>query len=274
MLQTRQKQLSPREFALRHYEEHKPNGYASSGSYSRMNPPAPLHTNPFVRAGLITIAISAIAVVCALPFLMDLHSDAQGPELLDQPGSPTGAWLLLWAPIAGAWVLALVTEARNRLALDSSEAVLMKRFVIIPIALWLVAKIVTGNDHFVLIFLAATTVWTAREAFFVQREDQVYTWLCRIALCGLLALVWSGNHLGGFPRPPYHRQDTAFKFGLQAWYLLGIAAACAALRSTPTATTEEPESPDVMAWRFCRARHSWLWRQCSPCVLWRLSQRR
>ncbi|MEJ7618575.1 MAG: DUF2298 domain-containing protein [Pyrinomonadaceae bacterium] len=213
-------------------------------------PPAPLHTNPFVRAGIITAAIVGLAVLSALPFLMDLRTDAQGPELLEQPGSPAFAWLLLWAPIMGAWVLALVMEARNRLALDRSEFVLMMRFVIVPAVVWLVAKIATGNDYFVLVFLVAITAWTLREAFFVRREDAVYTWLCRTALCGLLALVWSETTWAGFLGPPYHRQDTVFKFGLQAWYLLGVAAVCAAVRNTPTSTPEEPEWPDVMAWKF------------------------
>lgn len=213
-------------------------------------PPAPLHTNPLVRAAMVTAAMSLLAALCAFPFLVGLHSEAQGPQLLEQPGSPTGAWLLLWAPIAGAWVLTLITEARNRLAVDASELTLMKRFVIVPVALWLVARIATGNDHFVLIFLVAVALWTAREAFFVRREDHIYTWLCRAALCGLLALVWSETTWAGFLGPPYHRQDTVFKFGLQGWYLLGAAAVCAALRNTPTATPEEPEWPAVMAWRF------------------------
>lgn len=213
-------------------------------------PGPPLHTNPFVRAGLIAAAMAAAAGVCALPFLMDLHSDAQGPELLEQPGSPTGAWLLLWAPIVGAWLFALITEARQRLALGSPEARLIKRFVIVPVAAWLLAKIMTGNDHFVLIFLLTLTIWTAREAFYVKGQDPVYTWLCRTALCGLLALVWSETTWAGFLGPPYHRQDTVFKFGLQAWYLIGLAAVGAAFRDTTTATPEEPDSPDVMAWKY------------------------
>ena len=51
----------------------------------------------------------------------------------------------------------------------------------------------------------------------------------RLALCGLLALIVSEVVWTGFLDSPFHRQDTVFKFGLQAWYLLGTAAACAAL---------------------------------------------
>lgn len=224
-------------------------------SVKAYKPPAPLHTNPYVRAFAITVAVAAVAVLCASPFLFSLHSEAQGPNLLEQPGSPTGAWLLLWLPIMSAWVLTLVAEARYRLAYDQTELKLIKRFLIIPAALWLLGKIATGRDHFVLLFLLTTTLWTAREAFLVPQKEAFYAWLCRVALCGLLALVWSETTWTGFLGPPYHRQDTVFKFGMQAWYLLGIAAVCGALRMIATATDEETEDGaplmrDVVAWKF------------------------
>ena len=56
-------------------------------------PPVPLRANPYARALMITGAVALVALVCAAPFLIGLHSDAQGPMLLEQPGSPMGAWL-------------------------------------------------------------------------------------------------------------------------------------------------------------------------------------
>lgn len=50
-----------------------------------------------------------------------------------------------------------------------------------------------------------------------------------LVACGLLALVWSEVTWMGYWPPPYHRQDTVFKFGLQAWYFCGTAAFCLAL---------------------------------------------
>lgn len=203
---------------------------------------------------MITAAVALIALVCAAPFLIGLHSEAQGPKLLEQPGSATGPWLLLWAPIVGAWVLTVVSETRLRLSQNPSEWQLIKKVIAIPAALWLAAKFMTGNDHFVLLFLLTLTIWTAREAFVVRNDDAVYVWLCRTALCGLLALVWSETTWAGFLGPPHHRQDTVFKFGMQAWYLLGVAAACGALRMIPTAienaAEDEPQTIDVAAWKF------------------------
>ncbi|HVG39238.1 MAG TPA: DUF2298 domain-containing protein [Pyrinomonadaceae bacterium] len=217
-------------------------------------PPVPLHANPYARALMITGAVGFVALVCAAPFLIGLHSEAQGPMLLEQPGSPMGAWLLLWAPMMAAWVLTVVAETRHRLSLNPAEWVLVKRFLLIPLVVWAAALIATGSNHFVLIFLLMVTFWTAREAFLVRQNDALYVWLCRTALCGLLALVWSETTWAGFLGPPHHRQDTVFKFGLQAWYLLGAAAACGALRMIPTAIEDpaegEPETQDVAAWKF------------------------
>lgn len=53
----------------------------------------------------------------------------------------------------------------------------------------------------------------------------------RLALCGVLALLLSQIFWTGFLPPPFHRQDTVFKFGLQSWMLLGTAAACGACRT-------------------------------------------
>lgn len=50
-----------------------------------------------------------------------------------------------------------------------------------------------------------------------------------LAGCGILVLIWSEITWMGYWPPPYHRQDTVFKFGLQAWYLCGVAAFCLAL---------------------------------------------
>ncbi len=50
-----------------------------------------------------------------------------------------------------------------------------------------------------------------------------------LAIVGILILMWSQFTWMGYWPPPYHRQDTIFKFGLQAWYLCGVAAFCLAL---------------------------------------------
>jgi uncharacterized membrane protein len=65
-----------------------------------------------------------------------------------------------------------------------------------------------------------------------KRENKAreYSFLCCLALCGVLALLWSELFWSGFLPPPFERQDTVFKFGLQAWMMLGTAAACGVLR--------------------------------------------
>jgi uncharacterized membrane protein len=80
-------------------------------------------------------------------------------------------------------------------------------------------------------------------AFWLGRRGdnaREYSFKTRLALCGLLALLLSQLVWTGFLLPPFHRQDVVFKFGLQAWFFLGTAAACAALhrntlRRWPTA---------------------------------------
>ncbi|MDQ3813296.1 MAG: DUF2298 domain-containing protein, partial [Armatimonadota bacterium] len=228
-----------------------------------------------------------VALLVATPFLFRLeianglprlirrlHTEASLPQLLDQPASPTGDWLLMWGPLVGVWILTSILAERRPLIAEAApphEPVLrlflarrraMIFSLLAPIVLWLLLLLMpgrdylvswsfwpplvnasglsaaeatavlhqrpphtflisTGRDYFVLLLLLTLTFWTARAAF--RHDDPLHGWLCRVALCGLLALCWSETTWAGFLGPPYHRQDTVFKFGLQAWYLLGTA---------------------------------------------------
>jgi uncharacterized membrane protein len=59
--------------------------------------------------------------------------------------------------------------------------------------------------------------------------------------------LWCEFFWSGFLGPPFHRQDTFFKFGLQAWYFLGVAAVCGILRA------EFSISRSVKVWRVVAA---------------------
>lgn len=77
--------------------------------------------------------------------------------------------------------------------------------------------------------------------FFKRTEKpREYSFLCHLAFCGVLALLWCELFWSGFLAAPFERQDTVFKFGLQAWMLLGTAAACGMMR------------PEVSRWRGAR----------------------
>lgn len=99
------------------------------------------------------------------------------------------------------------------------------------LALLLAVFLFRQHDYAVVTGLLLLLLWTARTLR--HTEDATLAWLCRLALCGLIALLWSEVTWAGFLGPPNHRQDTVFKFGLQGWYLFGTAAACGALRLLP-----------------------------------------
>ncbi len=85
-----------------------------------------------------------------------------------------------------------------------------------------------GQPCSVLSLILLLIVWTAFSAW--KSENDTHAFLCRVAFCGLLALLWSETTWAGFLDKPNHRQDTLFKFGLQVWFLLGTAAVCGAIR--------------------------------------------
>jgi len=209
-------------------------------------------------AVLSAMGVALFALISAAPYLLRLETAATRPTPLEQPASPTGDWLLMWGPMIGAWILTLVIIASKRTAIEAAQhGVSVPLFLIarrrlalaalcLPLLVWLYLRVTTGQDYFVLILLITLISWTARDAFL--RDDATHVWLCRMALCGLLALLWSETTWAGFLGKPYHRQDTVFKFGLQAWYLLGTAAVCSALRwkgSTAIAAENDETAPDI-----------------------------
>jgi len=239
-------------------------------------------------AGLITaVAVALLALLAASPFLLYLHSEANPPRWLEQPASPAGSWLLMWGPIVGAWILALILAHKKRARKSAWERWSARLAIALPGVLWLSVWLITGyrtvqapvlpalpslnpsssvtaaapvspsilnsgQNYFVIILLVTLTLWTAREVF--RKDDPVYAWLCRLALCGLLALCWSETTWAGFLGPPYHRQDTVFKFGLQAWYLLGLAAVCGAARMV-----SYPSLPEKGTIQSRAAWRQWPW---------------
>ncbi len=218
------------------------------------NQSAPMSKRASWIFGIVAaLDVLVVAMAAAAPFLSRLRSSAEGPHLLAQPASPALAWLMVWGLICAAWIATLATTELKRLYAPSAPApsapalsapdkdelqrvpqsgnFMVRNRIALAIlcslgVVFAALGVVTGEEFFVLFLLCAMTLWTGIEAQRAQNSAQAF--LCRMALCGLLALLWSETTWAGFLSPPYHRQDTVFKFGLQAWLLLGTAAACGA----------------------------------------------
>lgn len=189
--------------------------------------------------------VAFVALLASSPFLTHLHTAADKPQLLWQPASPPRSWLLMWGLPMGAWVMHLALITYRRAAAGTANFRVIGAGIVVPELLWLALKMMPAHsyfrgdhqlfstgpaeDPFVLIFLVTLLCWTAYEA--IWNEDAVQVWLCRLALCGILALCWSETTYAGFlSGGDYRRQDTVFKFGLQAWFSIGTAAVCSALK--------------------------------------------
>ncbi|HEX8835190.1 MAG TPA: DUF2298 domain-containing protein, partial [Abditibacteriaceae bacterium] len=193
--------------------------------------------NRYARAVVLVVMIGFYALLLAAPFLLRLHSEAGRPQLLQQPASPALPWLLMWGLLSVAWSNHLWLESRARMVDNGGEQRWMMGFAVAGLFLWIPIFLFTGKSFFVLFFLVASLVATTHEV--ILARDVARRLLAIFALCGWLALLWAETTWAGFLGPPYHRQDTVFKFGLQTWYLLGIAAAGSALL----------ETDNVVAWR-------------------------
>jgi uncharacterized membrane protein len=206
---------------------------------------------------LSLLVLGATTLLAAQPFLTRLHTNAFPPAPLDQPASPLRSWLLMWGLFIGAWVVTLVLPSLRR-AGEKSTFPRGLPWLLLPAASWLFLLLApprvwtwhwprprpdgldiyfhSGADYGVLVTLLTLFVATAVQLR--QVREARHTLFCALALCGLLALLWSETTWAGFierklDEPTFHRQDTVFKFGLQAWFLLGIAATCSALRVLP-----------------------------------------
>ena len=184
------------------------------------------------------IGVAVVALGVAAPFLLGIKSIATPPQPLPQPASALREWLLLWGPASLGWwtFAALVIFRRGRWV---PWVLLVAGAVVLGIAVrtpWKVAAPLVlptlGNVGWVLplvILSAAAALWGVWEL----RDNARF--LCVLALCGLLALVWSETTWAGLLGDARHaglddfkRQDTVFKFGLQTWMLWGTASAAGA----------------------------------------------
>lgn len=169
------------------------------------------------------------ALLIAAPFLLHLHSEANPPRPLEQPGSPLSEWLLVWGFFCGAWFFTMFSQSVQQAKHKKVSVMGLSAFPFLLWGLFLLLTILKAEAPcYVLSLLLMMIVWTALYSF--RADDTKHLFLCRVALCGLLALLWSETTWAGFLDKPNHRQDTLFKFGLQGWYLLGTAAVCGAIR--------------------------------------------
>ncbi|MDF2441512.1 MAG: hypothetical protein JWN98_2496, partial [Abditibacteriota bacterium] len=262
----------------------------------------------FPRGALGVFAVGISTIVAASPYLLRLHTNANKPTPLDQPVTPLVAWLLMWGFFVGAWALSLGLQAlREQRAFHSDRRNRLAIWGVMPVCVWLLLRVLPpewswtwlwprptpgslpegteitfafGRDWSVLIIQITLAIWTLVQA--LTSRDRVHGLLCRMACGGFFALLWSETTWAGFlgpsdTGPTFHRQDTVFKFGLQAWYLIGIAAMCGALRPVPKfeghtsdAGAEASDSlPSALKWNWPRPALA-LWCLALP-VLWSAS---
>jgi len=187
-----------------------------------------------------TVLLPIAAAALSFPYWHGLHTAASPPKPLPQPASPLGDWLLLWGPWAGAWLLYLVTGRALSSKKDAAGRAKRRLLLLLPaflLAGWnLAAWLRLGTVYPVLTIILLGAIWSGLMAAFTSGRGR---FLCILAGCGFLALLWSETTWAGFLGSAgyagfddYKRQDTVFKFGVQAWLLLG-SAGCAALGQYP-----------------------------------------
>jgi uncharacterized membrane protein len=220
----------------------------------------PAQSLPWHMIVLSVLNLLFFALLAAVPFLSRLQSEARGPQPLMQPASPPLEWLLLWGLPVVAWLWTLLVYVVLQPAASPATRKIVAFTIIVPVLLGTFIWFATGGNYFVLMLILVLLFWTALAAW--RSTDARTSFLCRMALCGLLALLWSETTWSGFLGSPEHigfddfkRQDTVFKFGLQVWYLLGTAAVCGVLRSVWRSTwsnSYKTRDPATLAQRNLR----------------------
>ena len=239
-----------------------------------------------VLSGLL-VAATVVMIGLAVPYVRNVHTNATPPTPLDLPATPPISWLLMWGPFALAWSLALWRAWR-----EDERFFFRPAWLLAPVGLWLALKfapsgsfsfdwlrpeypgsplpyVVTyswgknahGADYFSLLALSTLLVLSLRGA--IASSEARFSLLCRLAVCGLVPLIWSELTWAGFldrgAQDSAHRQDTAFKFGLQGWFLFGLASIASALGPRPAADEGRAQSQDDKPSRARGLWRSWAW---------------
>ena len=199
------------------------------------------------------IGAVVVALVLASPYLLGINTAAREPSPLSQPASPLREWLLMWAPILVAWFgfcawRTFRFDARWRWALGAFALFTLVAAILgqyqwgYPLGLdvqptptfaaseeWFGI----GNPARLVVPLIVWSAFVALVGSYYNRG--VARFLPILALAGLFSLLWSETTWAGFLGDPKFvgfadakRQDTVFKFGLQAWFLWGTAASAGA----------------------------------------------
>ena len=186
---------------------------------------SPQRSSTFAWRFALIFLVAVVAIAVALPFLLGLKSAANGPRLLPQPASPLREWLLLWGPIAAAWLGTWALLWRRPRASWVREATLVAGVLVIAFSTSGAWGAPSRAILPILLVLLAGTIWALIQTRGATR------FCCVLAVGGLLALLWSETTWAGFLGDPNNpgfddskRQDTVFKFGMQTWMLWGTAA--------------------------------------------------
>ena len=186
---------------------------------------APPNWKKWAGHSALGVGVALGALLLTVPYWSNLTNGASPPQPLRQPSTPLAQWLLMWGPITlGWWLFAAMVLFR------SSKLIGMTLGVIAILVLgmagilgWLVLS------PLVLLVVIASVVLAGVGA---GRTRGTERFLCLLGLAGLLTLVWSETMWSGFMGSAsqigpedWKRQDTVFKFGLQAWFLWGTASA-------------------------------------------------
>ena len=192
------------------------------------------------------------ALALAFPYLLGINTAARGPQPLSQPASPLREWLLMWAPIIVAWFgfcswRTFRFDSRWRWALGAVALLIFVAAIKqqgwgypegldvqpIPTKAATDSWFGVGNPARLVLPLIVWSAFIALVGSYYNRG--VARFLPLLALAGLFSLLWSETTWAGFLGDPNFvafsdakRQDTVFKFGLQAWFLWGTAASAGA----------------------------------------------
>ena len=186
---------------------------------------------PLISRIALAAGVVMLALLVASPFLLHLQSAANPPQPLPQPASP----LREWAVDVGAHPVVLVALrgfyrlwAQPRLARDAARDGdrRWRRRAVCDVG----HNRGSGRPRFWCLPILIASAGFAVAGLFGPGAAGRYA--CVLALCGLFALAWSEATWAGFLGDANHvgiddfkRQDTVFKFGLQAWMLWGTASA-------------------------------------------------
>jgi YYY domain-containing protein len=217
----------------------------------------------------------ALAIIMSWPFFRSYHPPIGGFkfEFWQVPASQfflvSGGFLGLWALATAFWANTFNAScSSNKLSAKWTWLLLTLGFFLLFLSCFVNALLPLGL-FFVGLDVGMRFCRLLKGQDSSPRRSEMVFLHCLAGLSLIALLCPFFFYLQGFFGGPLRHQDTIFKFGLQSWMLLGVAATCAVMRALSSFCAVTSGRRRLMSWALVLIFLAWIIPLSGSWIVWR-----